>query len=56
MLHQRNGTLAMLISGCRSPNALNLGVDPQVEISKLLDSLYYDTVTDPQDGLSLCQS
>lgn len=48
MLYQRNGTLAILISGYRSTNALNPEVDVRVEISKLLDSLYYDMATDPK--------
>jgi hypothetical protein len=53
MLYQRNGTSAMLVSGCRSPNALNLGIEVQVAISKPLDSMHHDTAANPRDGLLL---
>jgi len=53
MLYQRNGTSAMLVRGCRSPNCLNLGIEMQVEIPKLLDSVHHDTAKNPRDGLLL---
>jgi hypothetical protein len=49
MRYQRSSTLAMLVSGCQSLNGLDLGLEMQVEISKLLNSMHHDAATNPRD-------